>query len=460
MSDNTHSSLETDVRGIVEAYVDELNTQLSTTDLESVLGGEKDDLRGIDLGSKPETHVQNGLIYPLLNAFGLDYVEEPYGGGGGPDSREVVWPDFELSGVDEYVIGENKAPNCIDQSHKQVQDYLDRRSIGADYAIATDGFTWRLYKVEQGGDKTEFPIVREFSLHAIGQEVAREKNYISSSIHDIEEEEELKEFTGLFQREEFNLFTTQTAPQELRDSRKQDVEEFYQLYIEYLFGESEEYDEPTCLMDDINAPDIATEHDKRKFAITLVNRLLFIKFLEKKEVVPEGILIERVQAYERNEEAFTGNFYETQIKPLFYDLFNRPRSKRESKHQTGWFNRVPYLNGGLFRTNVDREQDYRLEDRTLPTIIREVVEGERLSDPDGTLDPAILGSVFEMTINHIGGEMGSQKDIGAYYTPGDVTDHITKESVDPKVKEIVVNAYAEEYEDDEVRERIESFGHV
>jgi len=43
-----------------------------------------------------------------------------------------------------------------------------------------------------------------------------------------------------------------------------------------------------------------------------------------------------------------------------------------------------------------------LEDRTLPDIIREVVEGERLSDPDGTLDPAILGSVFEMTINHIG----------------------------------------------------------
>jgi len=35
-------------------------------------------------------------------------------------------------------------------------------------------------------------------------------------------------------------FVTQTAPQELRDNRQQDVEEFYELYIEYLFGESSE----------------------------------------------------------------------------------------------------------------------------------------------------------------------------------------------------------------------------
>jgi Eco57I restriction endonuclease. len=163
-----------------------------------------------------------------------------------------------------------------------------------------------------------------------------------------------------------------------------------------------------------------------------------------------------VTAYEANEDGFTGNFYETQIKPLFYDLFNRPKPDRESKHQSSWFTEIPYLNGGLFRPNVDKENKYRLEDRTLPDIIREVIEGERLSDPDGTLDPAILGSVFEMTINHIGGEFGSQKDIGAYYTPGDVTDHITEEAVDPKVKEVVVDAYAEGY-DESVRDRMESY---
>ncbi|MDL0139116.1 hypothetical protein PNP85_06320 [Halobacterium salinarum] len=455
---NSLSEVEQRVLDVVEAYVDELHDQLSTHDLEAVLHGEKDDLTSRDLGSKPETHVQNYLIYPLLDAVDLDYTEEPYGGGGGgDDERDVVWPDFELTGITEYTIGENKAPNNIEKSHNQVLDYLDRRSIGADYALATDGLRWRVYRVEQGGDKTEFPVVREIDLRPMLRKIAFKKSYVAATtLAEIDVAEEAGEFAGLFEVDEFERFVTQTAPQELRDSRQQDVEEFYQLYIEYLFGESEEYDEATCLMDDITPPDEdTTTHERRKFAVTLVNRLLFIKFLERNEVVPKGILIDRVTAYEENTGSFTGNFYETQIKPLFYDLFNRPLGDRESKHQSDWFTKVPYLNGGLFRPNVENEKQYRVEDRTLPDIIREVVEGERLSD-DGRVDPAILGSVFEKTINHIGGETGTQKDVGAYYTPGDVTDLITEEAVDPKVKEVIVDAYAEDY-DDSVRSKMEGY---
>jgi type I restriction-modification system DNA methylase subunit len=457
MTDTEISTAADAVYRTVEDYVDELNAQLSTPDLEAVLHGEKDDLTSRDLGSKPETHVQNNLIYPLLEAMGLEYTEEPYGGGGGSnDSRDTVWPDFELDNIEEYVIGENKSPNNLDESHDQVLDYLDRRSIGADYAIATDGLRWKVYRVEQGGDKTEFPVVRELDLRDLLREIARQKSYIAAStLHDVNPQEEVEEVAELFEYNAFVEFTSQTAPQELRDSRRQDVEEFYQLYIEYLFGESDEYDEPTCLMDDIIAPEGTTEHEKRKFAVTLVNRLLFIKFLERNEVVPDGILIERVTSYEGARTEFTGNFYETQIQPLFYDLFNKPRNDRESKHQTGWFERVPFLNGGLFRPNVENEHEYRLEDRTLPDIIRDVVEGERLSD-EGRLDPAILGSVFEKTINHIGGETGTQKDVGAYYTPGDVTEMITDEAVDPAMKEVLVETYAEGY-DEAVRDRINRY---
>ena len=63
------------VRDVAEAYVNELNSQLSTRDMEAVLHGEKDDLTSRDLGSKPETHVQNNLIYPLLETVGLEYTE-------------------------------------------------------------------------------------------------------------------------------------------------------------------------------------------------------------------------------------------------------------------------------------------------------------------------------------------------------------------------------------------------
>lgn len=252
-ADDFLSATEQRVRDIAERYVDELDSKLSTRDLEAVLHGEKDDPTSRDLGSKPETHVQNNFVYPLLDAMGLAYTEGPYGsGGGGDDTRDIVWPDFELDDVTEYTIGENKAPNNLEESHRQVLDYLDRRSIGADYAIATDGLRWRVYRVEQGGDTTEFPIVRRVDLRDLLREISREKSSIAATtLNDVAIPEEIGEFTELFEDEAFEQFVTQTAPQELRDSRQQDVEEFYELYIEYLFGESSKYDEATCLVDDI-----------------------------------------------------------------------------------------------------------------------------------------------------------------------------------------------------------------
>jgi hypothetical protein len=262
--DNSLTPVEQRIRNVAENYVDELNDQLGTQDLEAVLQGKKDDLTSRDLGSKPETHVQNNLIYPLLEAADLEYTEEPYGGGGGgEDERNIVWPDFELDGITEYTIGENKAPNKIDESHSQVLDYLDRRSIGADYAISTDGLRWRVYRVEQGGDKTEFPIIRELDLRGLLREIAHKKSYIAATtLNELDIVEEVSKFGDLFEAEAFERFVTQTAPQELRDTRRQDVEEFYELYIEYLFGESNEYDESTCLMDDITAPEFATDQRK------------------------------------------------------------------------------------------------------------------------------------------------------------------------------------------------------
>jgi len=454
---DTLTALDKQVLDIFRDCIDEMHDELGTSDLEQVLTGKKDDLKSRDLGSKPETFVQKELIWPLLEATGIESTEEPYGGGGqSDDERNIVWPDFELDNIDEYVIGENKAFNLIENSHSQVLDYLDRRSIGAAAAIATDGFTWRVYRVEQGGDKTEFPIVEELSFRDLMLEIAREKNYIKmASLNEVDADKEVLAFTELFERDKFNEFVTQTAPKRLRDTRKKDIEEFYELYIELLFGESTKYNDETCLLDDISAPHNPGNHEVRRFAVTLMNRLLFIKFLEG-HVLPDKTLINRVQSYERFEDEITGNLYDTQIKPLFYHLFNKPKSERESKHQTGWFDQIPYLNGGLFRANVDREKDYHVEDRVLPRIIRELIEGHRLSDSEGNVDPAILGSVFEKTINHIGGEMGTQKDIGAYYTPGDVTDQITDEAVDPKLKDVLVEAYGEDY-DQSVQQRIRSF---
>lgn len=273
--------------------------------------------------------------------------------------------------------------------------------------------------------------------------VARGIEVVSSTgITDVNVDEVLSAFMAVFDRQTLQTLLSQTAPKELRDERKRDVEAFYELYIELLFGESDEYDYETSLMDDIRSPREATKQDERLFGITLMNRLLFIKFLESRDVLEDGFLRERVEHYEQREHLFAGNLYETQIKPLFYKLLNTEVSEREPKYRSGWFADVPYLNGGLFRENIPNESDYSVIDRILPTVISDLIEGSRLELNGAGFDPAILGSVFEKTITHIEQER-DQKDTGAYYTPNDVTEIISQNAIDPKIRNVLVETFIE-----------------
>lgn len=449
MSETTVSEAATTARSVLSSFVAELGERLTTThQLEDVLRGE-DTLTSADVGQRPETFTENNLIYPLLEAMGLENEEQPFGEAG----DRVVWPDFAVTNLSTDVIGENKPVNNVEEAVSEIKDYLDRKSIAADYGIVTDGITWSIYKIELGGDVTEYPEVATVNLRPALVELARERGLLgSTSVSDVNIEEFVTDFTSVFEYDELEPLLSETAPREIRDERKRDVEEFYELYIELLFGESDEYDYDTSVMDDIRSPAGATERDERLFAITLMNRLLFIKFLETRDILEEGFLRRRVEEYESNRDHIAGSLYETQIKPIFYDLLNTPNAERAPKHQRGWFEEVPFLNGGLFRENIDRERHYTVIDRTLPTVISDLIEGSELELNGEGFDPAVLGSVFEKTINHIEQER-TQKDIGAYYTPNDVTNVVLRGAVDPKIKSELVDAFVDAAaSDDEERD--------
>ena len=435
------SDLVTDVRAVLETFLSRLDEKLSAQDLERVLRGDGDDLTSAELGNKPEAFTEDNLTKPLLAAVGLDTDPQPYGKSGERDQ----WPDFEVTNLNTHVIGESKPLNNVGAARPEIKEYLDRKSLGADYGIATDGIEWSVYKIELGGDFTAYPEVGTVDLREALTAVASEQKSVGSTDQtEVDIEAELEAFVELFEREAFERLLSQRAPRELRDARKRDVEEFYELYIELLFGASDEYDYDTNLLADIQSPYGTTEHDERLFAITLMNRLLFVKFLEK-HVLDEGFLEQRVVYYEENADEFAGNLYETQIAPLFYKLFNTPKSERAPKYRNGdrWFSDVPYLNGGLFREAIPNERQYTVNDRVLPQVIRDLIEGSRLELNGRSFDPAILGSVFEKTINHIEQER-TQKDIGAYYTPNDVTELVIEQSVDPKIRDVLVEAVVEE----------------
>lgn len=440
----TSKPIESRIRDVLENFLEEMSesSRLSPQELERVLAGEKDDLQSSDLGQKPETFTENKLIFPLLDAVNLKYEQQPHGQSG----ARSRWPDFGITNLNEYVVGESKPLNNVDEAEDQVAEYLDSISIGADYGIATDGIQWFVYTVERSGDVTEFPRVKSINLQQLLFKIARENKFVNSGSltgTDTDSTEIIQEFIEIFEQEHFNSIISVEAPQIIRNRRKRDIEEFYDLYIELLFGEGEDYSYDTHLMADIVSPPEATEQEERQFAVTLMNRLLFIKILEGKGVVDEGLLGTRLETYEENSDAIMQGFYEAQLQPLFYGLFNTRKKNRKPKYKTGWTDEIPYLNGGLFRENIPNEKQYSVRDRILTDIIENLIEGSVVGENDNRLDPAILGSVFEMTINYMGGEFGSQKDIGAYYTPDDVTQVITERTVDPRAKDLLVNTWTE-----------------
>lgn len=253
-----------------------------------------------------------------MDALGVEFDREPHG----QEGDKTKWPDFGTRNLDEYVVGENKALNNASTGKSQLTGYLDSISVSASYGILTDGFDWSIYSVEHGGDVAEFPKVREGSLRTALSALAHEQGLLDSgSISETDTDKEIEAF----------------------------VEDFYDLYIELLFAEGKQYNYDTHLLSDIVAPDGASGTDKRRFAVTLMNRLLFIKILETKGVVPEGLLSERLRTYEENSDAFMQGFYEAQLKPLFYKLLNTPKPERPSQLRGGWQDKIPYFVVGIFR---------------------------------------------------------------------------------------------------------------
>jgi type I restriction-modification system DNA methylase subunit len=430
-----------EVLTVLESFVNDLGTCVDTHRLEELLQG-SDTLKGGDVGSKPEPWTRKHLIRKLLDVAGLEWEPEIHGKGKG-------YPDFGIINLEVKVIGEDKSINKIEEAEAEIKEYLNNKaaSSGAEYGIATDGIEWIVYRIELGGDYLDYSTVARIDLRDALQQIARNKKYIAQkSIAIVDVDRKAGEFFEIFSRKNFNMLLMQEAPKDIRAKKKKNIRAFYDLYVELLFGEGKgDYDYDTTLLDDVQAPYGVTETEKRKFAIKLVNRILFIKFLEDRGVLPNNFLMDRLNNYQKAKtqiDNIGGGLYKSLLEPLFFSLFNTPYAERLLKHRGGWFDKIPYLNGSLFAPE-EREMEYDVDDRMLIYVVKDLVEGHRLQreGEGGFFDPSLLGNVFEMTINHISGEKNAQKKEGAYYTPNDVIKIITSQTVLLKIYEVLVEVY-------------------
>ena len=187
---------------------------------------------------------------------------------------------------------------------------------------------------------------------------------------------------------------------------------------------------------------ITDDRDRRWYASVILNRLMFVWFLQKKFFLGDGntdyLLSKLAESRQRGPDRFFGEF----LNALFFDAFAKPEADRPalSCQLTG---QVPYLNGGLFlhhKLELDAQHQPRLgSSLRIPDAAFEGVFGVfaaftwHLDDTPGgdadEINPDVLGYIFEKYIN--------QKAFGAYYTRPEITGYLAERSIHQLILERV-----------------------
>jgi len=173
---------------------------------------------------------------------------------------------------------------------------------------------------------------------------------------------------------------------------------------------------------------IADDRQRRWYASVLLNRLMFIYFLQKKGFLDSGnqnYLHEKLAA----SKATIGvdKYFSVFLKALFFEGFAKPEYER-SPEARKLLGTIKYLNGGLFLPHTIEQTNPGIH---IPDIAFENLfdlyqrYSWNLNDTPGGKDdeinPDVLGYIFEKYIN--------QKAFGAYYTRPEITEYLCERTV-------------------------------
>lgn len=173
--------------------------------------------------------------------------------------------------------------------------------------------------------------------------------------------------------------------------------------------------------------------DREWYASLMLNRLMFIYFIQKKAFLDGDIhyLRNRLQMVRKSQ----GNdkfhsFYRQFLRRLFHEGLAQRKEDRKSDLNT-LLGEVPYLNGGLFDTHQleNDNPEIQIPDEAFARLFNFFDEWEwhldaRIDRPDKEINPDVLGYIFEKYINN-------QSQMGAYYTKEDITEYISKNTIVP-----------------------------
>jgi hypothetical protein len=177
---------------------------------------------------------------------------------------------------------------------------------------------------------------------------------------------------------------------------------------------------------------LAEEGDREWYSALLLNRLMFVYFMQRKGFMdgdPHYLRnrLDRLQALQGKGHFY--EFYRDLLMPLFHDGLGSAGRAIENDDIRQLVGDVPYINGGIFAVHpLEESNDISVGDDTFRSIF-DLFDGyqwhldDRPTANPNEINPDVLGYIFEQFIN--------QKEQGAYYTHEDVTHFMTGSTLVP-----------------------------
>ncbi|MFB6234917.1 MAG: Eco57I restriction-modification methylase domain-containing protein [Halopenitus sp.] len=399
----------------------------------------------------PEPLTKNRVIEPLLDVLGYD--DYGYEAGGFSEQRgeqadyAVSLRDVESVDSSRLLIEAEPVNKVLqDRGHglDQVKSWLSQREFESDFGFATDGLRWIFIRYDP--DSYSHNHINTVDLRPVFLTLFENATTEQRSPTEVLSDEERALVSNLLRTFEYGNFVSiiDEAREVIKRKQEEITDEFYDDYIQVVFGVedgSEDRRARSLIGEGIVPPNEADGDDIRLFAVDLMNRLIFVKFLEDKRIVRPDLLDVLTDTYENG--IYPQSLYKTFFDPLFYDVFNeKPEDRDPQVADLDVYSGTPYLNGGLFRPELNGtatfdERDFDVRDSVLESII-DLLERYQFSTDGGPtdIDPSVLGNVFEKTINYLTTDPGDQNaDLGAYYTPKEITRFSAEETVRPALLE-------------------------
>ncbi|WP_293124808.1 DNA methyltransferase [Microcoleus sp. bin38.metabat.b11b12b14.051] len=183
---------------------------------------------------------------------------------------------------------------------------------------------------------------------------------------------------------------------------------------------------------------IDKESDRRWYTSVLLNRLMFVYFLQRKGFIDNGKMLYLQEKLAASKQRGTDLFYSEFLNALFFEGFAKPLDLRQPDAQN-LIGEIKYLNGGLFLQH-SIEQDYpniAIPDAAFEKIF-DLFEryswnlDDTVGGKENEINPAVLGYIFEKYIN--------QKAFGAYYTRPEITEYLCDRTINKLILDKINHA--------------------